>query len=408
MKAILMFAYSIIAYLVGFVSLLFWILSASNLIPEISINRSPDMSFLLALAKNICLVLLFALPHSIMARKSFKDWITRILPRPIERSTYVLQSGIFLFILTWQWEPLGGNIWNITSDSALFYVLYSLSFLGWTILFVTTFLINHFDLFGLRQTYLELTKKSYKPLDFKVIAFYKYVRHPLYVGIILGMWATPSMTVTHLVLAILLTAYIIIGVIFEEKDLSKEFGEQYRTYKKKTSMLIPFLKKNTVCLLPLLFLTVLCHGQDLTSKTQPMQTTNKTSYQMEQTKNFNTTKVLRTNLTFPQAVITDNLIFVSGTIGIDTSTGKLIGDNFEEQAIQAFNNIRTILEEAGSGLDKVVKTTIYMVYGYDSDFKVINKVYSDFFPTNPPARSAPQVMPFPGEVLISIECIARL
>jgi 2-iminobutanoate/2-iminopropanoate deaminase len=128
---------------------------------------------------------------------------------------------------------------------------------------------------------------------------------------------------------------------------------------------------------------------------------------MNQMKNFNTPKVLRTNPVFPQAVITDNLIFVSGTVGIDTATGKLAGDKFEEQAIQAFKNIQTILEEAGSSLDKIVKTTIFMVSGQDVDFKIINKVYSDFFPHNPPARSAPQVMPFPGGVLISIECIAH-
>lgn len=128
---------------------------------------------------------------------------------------------------------------------------------------------------------------------------------------------------------------------------------------------------------------------------------------MDRATNFNTSKVLRTNLVFPQAVIADNLIFVSGTVGMDTSTGKLVSDNFEEQAIQTFRNIKTILEEAGSGLDKIVKTTIYMVSGCDSDFKVINKVYSDFFPNNPPARSAPQVMPFPGGVLISVECIAQ-
>ncbi len=124
--------------------------------------------------------------------------------------------------------------------------------------------------------------------------------------------------------------------------------------------------------------------------------------------NFNTPKVLRTNFTFPQAVISDNLIFVSGTVGINTISGKLISDNFEEQAVQAFKNVKTILEETGSGLDRVVKTTVYMVSGYDGDFNIINKVYSDFFPDNPPARSAPQVMPFPGGVLISIECIARL
>jgi 2-iminobutanoate/2-iminopropanoate deaminase len=128
---------------------------------------------------------------------------------------------------------------------------------------------------------------------------------------------------------------------------------------------------------------------------------------MNQSRNFNTSKVFRSNLAFPQAVITDNLIFVSGTVGVDTSTGKLISDNFEEQAIQAFKNVRTILEEANSSLTKIVKTTIFMVHGCDADFKIINKVYGDFFPDNPPARSAPQVMPFPGGVLISIECIAH-
>ena len=129
---------------------------------------------------------------------------------------------------------------------------------------------------------------------------------------------------------------------------------------------------------------------------------------MDQTINFNTSKVLRTNLAFPQAVIAGDLIFVSGTVGMDSSTGKLISDNFEEQATQAFKNIKTILEEAGSGLNKIVKTTIFMVSGHDSDLKIINKVYSEFFPNNPPARSAPQVMPFPGGILISIECIACL
>jgi protein-S-isoprenylcysteine O-methyltransferase Ste14 len=243
MKSIIMFVYSIVAYLIGFVSLLFWILSVSNLIPEISIDRNPEMSLPLALAKNIGLVLLFAIPHSVMARKSFKDQITRVLPRPIERSTYVLQAGVLLSFLVWQWEPMGGNIWTIAADSTLFYIMYFLFFLGWTTLFVSSFLINHFDLFGLRQTYLELTKKSYEPLKFRITAFYKYVRHPLYFGGILGLWATPIMTMTHLVFAILLTAYFIIGAMFEEKDLVEEFGEQYQSYKKRTPMLIPFFKK---------------------------------------------------------------------------------------------------------------------------------------------------------------------
>jgi protein-S-isoprenylcysteine O-methyltransferase Ste14 len=178
MKAIIMFIYAIIAYLIGFASLLFWILSASQLIPEISIDRSPEISFPLALIKNIGLVLLFGIQHSVMARKPFKEWVTRILPQPIERSTYVLVSGILLVFLVWQWEPMGGTIWSIPEGSILFYVMYALFFLGWSILFISTFLINHFDLFGLRQTYSELLKKPYTPLYFRVKAFYKYVRHP--------------------------------------------------------------------------------------------------------------------------------------------------------------------------------------------------------------------------------------
>jgi 2-iminobutanoate/2-iminopropanoate deaminase len=129
---------------------------------------------------------------------------------------------------------------------------------------------------------------------------------------------------------------------------------------------------------------------------------------MEERKNFNTTKVIRTNAVFPQAVITGNLIFLSGTPGIDTLTGKIISNDFETQAMQAFTNVHTILEEAGSSLEKIVKTTVFMVAGSDNDFTIINKVYGHFFPENAPARSAPQVMPFPGGILVSIECIAVL
>ncbi|GAB2815302.1 RidA family protein [Ferruginibacter profundus] len=125
-------------------------------------------------------------------------------------------------------------------------------------------------------------------------------------------------------------------------------------------------------------------------------------------KNFNTPKVLRTNMTFPQAVIAGDFIFVSGTTGIDTATGSIAVNDFEAQALQAFKNVQTIIEEAGSSISKIVRTTIYMVAGCDSDFKIINKVYSDFFKENPPARSAPQVMPFPGNILVSVECIAMV
>ena len=243
MKKVLMFSYSIVSYLIGFASLLFWILSISHLIPEISIDRNPELPFQYAILKNIGLVLLFAIPHSVMARKSFKTWITKILPRPIERSTYVLQAGLLLFVLIWNWEPIGGNIWTISNRSVLYYVMYVLFFAGWIILFISTFLINHFDLFGLRQTYLELVNKPYTRLNFKIVSFYKYTRHPLYFGGIMGLWFTPVMSATHLTFAILLTTYFFIGALFEERDLKKEFKEKYEAYIKKTPMMIPFITR---------------------------------------------------------------------------------------------------------------------------------------------------------------------
>lgn len=243
MKKILMFAYSIVSYLLAFASLMLWILSASNLIPAISIDRAPELPAWQALLVNIGLVLMFGLHHSITARKPFKAWLTKTLPKPIERSTFVLASGILLAILVIYWQPIGGNIWSVEEGTILYFVLYGLFFTGWTILFISTFIINHFDLFGLRQTYLELVDKPYTELQFKVSWFYKQVRHPLYFGGILGLWATPYMSATHLVFAILLTGYFVVGTLFEEKDLIKEFGKSYLDYKKRVPMLIPFTKR---------------------------------------------------------------------------------------------------------------------------------------------------------------------
>lgn len=244
MKKVVMMLYSVVAYLVGFASLLFWILSVSHLIPEISIDRPSEMAFPLALVKNIALVLLFAVPHSVMARTGFKKWMARVMPRPIERSTYVLQAGLLLALLVWQWEPMGGSVWSIEQGTLAYYLMYALFFTGWIILFVSTFLINHFDLFGLRQTYLELRDKPYTPLEFKVKSLYKWVRHPLYFGGIVGIWATPVMTVTHFIFAVLLTIYFFVGAFLEERDLRKEFGELYSNYMKKTPMMIPFLSRS--------------------------------------------------------------------------------------------------------------------------------------------------------------------
>lgn len=242
MKKVLMFGYSILAYLVGFASILYWIASVSHLFPEISIDQTPELPLWEALLSNFGWVALFGLQHSIMARKPFKELFARHFPRPVERSTYVLISGLLLTLLVYHWQPLGGLVWEVQGGTFLYYTTYTLFFTGWAILFVSTFLINHFDLFGLRQTYLELMNRPYKPLEFRVVWLYKYVRHPLYFGGILGLWATPRMTWTHLAFAAGLTAYFIVGTLFEEIDLVREFGDRYRAYRSRTPMLLPFTK----------------------------------------------------------------------------------------------------------------------------------------------------------------------
>nr|WP_299000365.1 isoprenylcysteine carboxylmethyltransferase family protein [uncultured Allomuricauda sp.] len=243
MKKVSMFLYSVIAYAIAFASILFWIASVGNLIPGLGIDREPQMSTLFAILYNLMLISLFGVQHSIMARKWFKELFAKYFPRPIERSTFVLFSGLLLFNLVYNWQPLGGTIWEIGPDSMGYYVLYALFFMGWAILFISSFLINHFDLFGLRQMFLELQNKPYTQLNFKIISFYKYVRHPLYFGMLLGMWATPLMSITHLTFAMAITVYVVIGTSYEEKDLVNEFGDTYRAYQAKKPMLVPFTKR---------------------------------------------------------------------------------------------------------------------------------------------------------------------
>jgi len=242
MKKILMFTYSIVAYLIAFASILFWIASVGNLIPAIGIDQEPQLPLLGAVGINILLIALFGVQHSVMARGWFKNLFTEYFPKPIERSTFVLISGILLFNLVYNWQPLGGLLWEVPSGSVGYFVLYGLFFAGWAILFISSFLINHFDLFGVRQTFLELLNKPYTSLHFRITFFYKYVRHPLYFGMLLGMWATPRMTVTHLAFALAISVYVVIGTWFEERDLVKEFGSTYKAYQAKIPMLIPFTK----------------------------------------------------------------------------------------------------------------------------------------------------------------------
>jgi protein-S-isoprenylcysteine O-methyltransferase Ste14 len=242
MKRITFFLYGVICYVAFFATFLYGIGFIGNFGVPKAIDSSAESLSSFALLINSALLGLFAIQHSVMARPGFKRRWTRIVPEPIERSTYVLLSSLCLILLFWLWEPIGGTIWNVESmiGQVIFYSLYAL---GWIVLLVATFLINHFDLFGLRQVWLYLRGKEYTKLEFKVPFLYNYVRHPLYVGWLLIFWMTPTMTIAHLVFAILTTAYILVAIQLEERDLIDIHGEDYSNYRKKVPMLIPFKSK---------------------------------------------------------------------------------------------------------------------------------------------------------------------
>src|SRR4029079_14280421 len=182
---------------------------------------------LVAVMVDAGLLLLFALQHSIMARPGFKRWWTRIIPAHLERSTYVLLASLCLMLLIWQWQPIGGVVWSVENETIKTILL--IAYLtGWATVFLATFLINHFDLFGLRQVWLYFRGKPYTHLPFRLPAFYKLVRHPLYLGFLIAFWSTPVMTLAHFLFAILTTGYILTAIQFEEKDLVETYGDRYR------------------------------------------------------------------------------------------------------------------------------------------------------------------------------------
>jgi len=196
-----------------------------------------------ALAMDAGLLTLFAVQHSVMARKWFKDWWTRIVPKPLERSTYVLFSSLALILLFWQWRPLGGVVWSI-EDPIGRLVLRGFFAFGWALVLVSTFLINHFDLFGLRQVWLYLRGRPYTTLRFGTPGPYRLVRHPLYVGWLFAFWSTPTMTFAHLLFSIATTSYILIAIQFEERDLAREHGDDYEAYRQSVPMLVPFTRRH--------------------------------------------------------------------------------------------------------------------------------------------------------------------
>ena len=229
--------YGIVCYLIFFGTFLYAVGFLGNFFVPKSIDSPPTSSLAIALIVNFGLLGVFAVQHSVMARPQFKARWTRIIGRPIERSTYVLASNLAMILLFWQWRPLGGVIWDI-QDARARISLHVLCAAGWTLLFISTCLINHFDLFGLRQVWFYFRGREYAPLPFKTPALYRVVRHPLYVGWITAFWATPTMTASHLLFALGSTAYILVAIRFEERDLLG-YHREYAEYRERVPMLIP-------------------------------------------------------------------------------------------------------------------------------------------------------------------------
>jgi len=240
MRRIFAFVYGIACYGMFVAALLYAIGFLGNFGVPKSVDSGPEGSTAGALAIDGALLALFALQHSIMARPWFKRAWTRIVPEPVERSTYVLLSSLALLLLFWQWRPIGGVVWKVENGVAELLIL-GLYAAGLLIVLVSTFLINHFDLFGLRQVYLYLVGREYTHLEFRTPFFYRFVRHPLYVGWLLTFWSAPVMTAAHLFFAAMTTGYILIAIRFEETDLVAAYGEKYQQYRRRVPMILPAL-----------------------------------------------------------------------------------------------------------------------------------------------------------------------
>ena len=232
------FTFGVTSYLVFLATFLYAIGFVGGFLVPTTLDGAPRLPFGKALAIDLGLLALFAIQHSVMARPAFKRVFTRVVPDLMERPVYVLLSSLCLIAMFYYWEPLGGVVWNVTSPAGRA-ILYALFAFGWSLVLVTTFLINHFDLFGLRQSWLWLLDRPYTPVKLVEPGPYKLVRHPLYLGWFFAFWATPTMSASHLVFSIMTAAYILIAIQLEERDLVAEHGEAYRTYRRRVPMLIP-------------------------------------------------------------------------------------------------------------------------------------------------------------------------
>jgi protein-S-isoprenylcysteine O-methyltransferase Ste14 len=243
MGRIAAFLYGLAAYLLFFFTFLYAIGFVTGVAVPKTIDTGPVVPIGEALIVNILLMTLFALQHSVMARKPFKQWLTQYVPATIERSTYVLCASLTLVLLFWQWRPIPDVVWEVANPQLATNIT-AISFFGFALVLVSTFLINHFELFGLHQVANNLAGRTMPEPRFKTPVLYKVVRHPIYLGFIIAFWAAPVMTVGHLLFAAVTTAYIFVGIFLEERDLVQLFGEQYKRYRTQVAMLVPFRRSS--------------------------------------------------------------------------------------------------------------------------------------------------------------------
>ena len=239
---VIAFLYGFAAYLIFFFTFLYAIGFVSGLMVPKAIDTGAVAPLTEALVVDILLMSLFAVQHSVMARRQFKEWWTQYVPKSVERSTYVLLASLALVLLFWQWRPIPTVVWQIANPQVAAAIM-GLSFVGWLLVLISTFLINHFELFGLHQVINNLVGRPTPAVRFKTPVLYKLVRHPIYLGFIIAFWAAPVMTVGHLLFAAVTTAYIFVGIFLEERDLVELFGDEYRRYKERVAMLVPFWRK---------------------------------------------------------------------------------------------------------------------------------------------------------------------